>query len=121
MSKDAKNRAIIVSMSGTIQESLRAMLEAMPRTEVIGIAGGGLSAVELVKERHPNVVIIDGNLSEDEILAFLRDVKRLHPAIRLIVLTHTTRQQQRVLDGGADAVLSRWGPANELTHVVIGA
>lgn len=96
------------------------MLEAMPGIEVVGIAGGGLSAVELVQERHPNIVIIDGNLSEDEILALLKDAKRLHPAIRLIVLTHTTRQQRRVLDGGADAVLSRWGPANELAHAVTG-
>jgi hypothetical protein len=34
-------RAIIVSMPGTLQESLRANLEPMPGVEVVALAGGG--------------------------------------------------------------------------------
>ncbi|MGW8319764.1 MAG: response regulator [Candidatus Promineifilaceae bacterium] len=120
MSNVGKQRAIIVSMPGTIQESLRAMLEAMPGMEVVGIAGGGLSAVALVQETQPDVIVIDGRLAEDEVLAFVKDVKRLHPQIRLVVLTNTTRQHRRILNSGADAVLSRWSSARELTNVVTG-
>ena len=74
----------------------------------------------MIQEKQPDAIVIDGNLSEDEVLAFLKDVKRLYPEIRLVVLTQTTRQQRRILDGGADAVLSRWSPAKELAVVVTG-
>jgi DNA-binding NarL/FixJ family response regulator len=121
MSKDGSRRAIIVSMPGTMQESLRAMLNAMSGMEVVALAGGCLSAVTLVQEKQPDIVVIDSNLSEDEVLAFLKDVKGLHPKIRLVVLTHTTRQQWRILRGGADAVLSRWSPAEEFTNAVLGS
>ncbi len=97
------------------------MLEAMPGMEVVALAGGCLSAVTLVQEKQPDIVLIDSNLSEDEVLAFLKDVKQAHPDIRLVVLTHTTRQQRRILENGADAVLSRWSPAIEFTNTVLGS
>ena len=121
MNKDGSRKAIIVSMPGTMQESLRAMLDAIPGMEVVALAGGCLSAVRLVQEKQPDIVVIDSNLSEDEVLVFLKDVKRTHPEIRLVVLTHTTRQQRRILGGGADAVLSRWSPAREFTDAVLGS
>ncbi len=121
MSNDRSRRAIIVSMPGTMQESLRANLEAIPGMEVVALASGCLSAVRLVQEKQPDVVVIDSNLSEDEVIAFLKDVKRVHPEIRLVVLTHTTRQQWRILDNGADAALSRWSPAVEFTNAIIGS
>jgi chemotaxis response regulator CheB len=120
MSKDGNLRAIVVSMPGTMQESLQANLDAMPGVKVIALAGGCLSAVRLVQEKQPDIVVVDSNLSEDEVLAFLNDVKRLQPKIRVVVLTHTTRQQRRILGGGADAVLSRWSPAKEFTNAVLG-
>ena len=120
MSNDGNRRAIIVSMPGTMRESLRANLEAMPGMEVVAFAGGCLSAVALVQEKQPDIVVIDSNLSEDEVIAFLKDVKRVYPEIRVVVLTHTTRQQWRILDNGADAVLSRWSPAAVFTNAIIG-
>jgi chemotaxis response regulator CheB len=119
MSKDGNRRAIIVSMPGTMQESLRAILDATPGLEVVAFAGGCLSAITLVQEIRPDIVVIDSNLSEDEVLAFLKDVKRMHPQIRLVVLIHTTRQQRRILDNGADVALSRWSPAEEFTNAVL--
>lgn len=97
------------------------MLEAMPGVEGVALAGGCLSAVRLVREKRTDIVVIDSNLSEDEVLAFLKDEKGVHPKIRLDVLTHTTRQQRRILENGADAVLSRWSPAEEFTNTVLGS
>jgi DNA-binding NarL/FixJ family response regulator len=76
--------------------------------------------VALVEETEPDAIVVDGGLAEDELVAFLRDVKRIHPQIRLIVLTHTTRQQREILHAGADAALSRWSRAEELADAVVG-
>ena len=109
-----------MSMPGNVQESLRAVIEAIPEMEVVGTAGGGLSAIALIRETMPDVIIIDGSLSEDEVLTFLKDAKLLSPDLRLIVLSYSIRQQKRLLKGGADAVFSRWSPAEEFSAVLIG-
>lgn len=121
MNKDGSRRALVVSMPGPMQESLRAMLDAIPGMEVVALAGGCLSAVTMVQEKQLDIVVVDSNLSEDEVLAFLKDVKGVHPKIRLVVLTHATLQQRRILENGADAVLSRWSPAEEFTNTVLGS
>jgi DNA-binding NarL/FixJ family response regulator len=120
MTKNRSVRVIVLSLPGVGQESLLAVLEAVPDVEVVGRAGGGLSAVALVEETEPDAIVVDGGLAEDELVAFLRDVKRIHPQIRLIVLTHTTRQQREILHAGADAALSRWSRAEELADAVVG-
>lgn len=120
MKQNRTIRAIILSLPGVGQESLLALVEAVPAVEVVGRAGGGLSAVALVEETVPDVMVVDGNLSRDELVAVLRDVKHAYPQIRLVVLTHTTRQQRQIIDAGADATLSRWSRPEELASAVTG-
>lgn len=118
--QNGKYRVIIISLPGVVQESIRAILEAMADVEVVGLASGGLSALALVKEEQPDVVVIDSNLTEDEVLAFLRDVRQLDLNVRLVVLTYTSRQKRRILGSGADVVVSRWSQADEFTDAILG-
>lgn len=118
--KEEKRRVIVVSLPGAVQESIHASLEAIPSVEVIGFAGGGLSAIALVEEKQPDIAIIDGNLAEDEVLAFLRDVRHIDTRVRIVVLTNSMRQQRLITGNGADAVLSRWCPPEQLTSTVLG-
>jgi two-component system invasion response regulator UvrY len=120
MIQAGNRKVIIVSAPGIMQQSLRAVLAAMPGIEVTALAGGCLSALALVHEKQPDLVVVDCNQPEDEVIAFLKDVKRSHPGIRLVALTQTTRQGRRILDSGADAVLSRWSPAREFASAIDG-
>lgn len=120
MIQAGNRKAIVVSMPGIMQQSLRAVLEAMTGVEVVALAGGCLSALALVQEKQPDLVVVDCNQPEDEVIAFLKDVKRSHPGIRLVAITQTTRQGRRILDNGADAVLSRWSPARDFANAIDG-
>lgn len=113
-------RAILMSLPGVVQESLLAVLDSLPGVEIVGWAGGGLSALALLERSTPEVTIIDGNLSEDEVVAFIKDAKRLLPNLRLVVLTHTSRQRRRLLLAGADSAVSRWSRPHELARAVLG-
>jgi DNA-binding NarL/FixJ family response regulator len=67
--------AIIASRPGVMQASLRAALAGLAGVEVVGSAGDGLSTLNLVRERQPDLLVIDCNLLEDEVCALLRQVK----------------------------------------------
>lgn len=102
-----KIQAVIVSRPGIMQESLRAGLASASQLEIIKSVGDGLSALDVIREQQPNLLVIDSNLLEDEILALLRHVKQTWPAICCLVLSESIRQHRWALDSGANAVWPR--------------
>jgi len=101
-----------------MQESLRAALTNLSWIEVTGSAGDGLSALGLVRDQQPDLLVVDSNLLEDETLTLLRQVKQQWPVIRCLVLAQTTRQRAWALAVGADCVLSRNDPSQRLSEAL---
>lgn len=101
-----------------MQEALRAAIAACPRVKVVGSAGDGLSALNLLRAQQPALLVIDSNLLEDETLTLLRETKREQPLLRCLVFTQTRRQRDQALAVAADAVLPRHSPANSLNKVL---
>jgi two-component system response regulator DesR len=102
-----------------MQESLRAMLVGSGRVEVTGSAGDGLSALSMVREVRPALLVVDSNLLEDEVLSLLKEVKGKWPEICCLVLVQTQGRKNRALATGADAVMLRndgVGAVNEVLH-----
>ena len=114
----ATTQAIIVSRPGIMQESLRAVLATAPQIEIIKSVGDGLSALDVVREQPPHLLVIDSNLLEDEIVALLRHVKQESPTVCCLVLTESIRQEEWALTRGADAVWPRYRPPRELNELL---
>lgn len=53
------------------------------------------------------LIVIDNNLTEDEVVSLLQAIKRKYPKLYCIVLVDTLTEQRRVLSAGADGVLLR--------------
>ena len=104
---DGKVRAVVASRPGVMQESLRALLTGSGQVAVIGSAGDGLSALSMVREVQPALLVVDSNLLEDEVLSLLKEVKGAWPEVCCLVLVQTTGCKNRALAAGADAVVSR--------------
>jgi len=109
---------IIASRPGFMRQALRATLALSPQFEIVGVAGGGLSALDLARQHLPALLIIGSGLPEDEMLALLRQIKQEQPHIRCLILAETPRQQQAMLAAGADAVLLRGEPAERVVEVL---
>ncbi len=105
--------ALVVARSGRVQDGLYALLEAAPQIEMIGLVHDGAAALKLVVEHKPALVLLDTNLSEDQALAVLRQIKAVRPQTRCIVLADNIQQQQRVKAAGADAVLLKGFPMTQ--------
>ena len=115
---DGRVRAVIASRPGVLQESLRAMLTGSGQVAVTGSAGDGLSALSMVREVQPALLVVDSNLLEDEVVSLLREVKGAWPEVRCLVLVQTTGRKNRALAAGADAVVSRNDPAAALNQAL---
>ena len=113
-----KIQAVIVSRPGVMQESLRAVLATASQLEIMKSVGDGLSALDVIRERPPHLLVIDSNLLEDEILALLRHVKQKWSAVCCLVLTEHPQQEKWALASGADAVWPRYRSLRDLHELL---
>ena len=86
--------------------------------KIEGFAGDGLSAFKLVESQPPHLLVVDSNLLEEELQVLLTEVKLNWPAVHCLVLTQTRRQQEQARAAGADTVLERSRPAEELKLIL---
>ena len=99
-------RMVIVAPPGSWQNMIRRNLEVHHSVKVVGIAQGSLSAVQMAKDHHPDLLLIDSAIPFDDAVALVQNIKRENAKTRSIVITDTTQQRRRVIQAGADYALS---------------
>ena len=114
----AKVQTVIAARPGAIREALQSILALFSQLEIADVANGGLSALKLVRQLKPALVVIDPGLLEDEIAVLLEQIKQEQPQIRCLVLADTTRQQAAFLALGADTVVLRSEPTERLAEAL---
>ena len=107
-------KTVLASRPGVIQSTLRATLASFPEIVLSGSASGGLSALHTVAQVHPALLVIDNNLSEEEVESLLHDAKVTEPQLHCVVLVDTVAEQRKSLASGADIALIRDNFARQL-------
>ena len=90
---------VIVSRPGIMQQSLRASLAACRGINVVATSGDGLTALRQVALHHPDMLVIDSNLLDEEVEALLAAAKTEHPTIRCLVLPGPVSRKRRSWPG----------------------
>lgn len=115
-------RLLICDDQEVVREGLRAILGHVPGIEVVGIAGNGAEAVELVVKLSPDVVLMDLNMPIMNGVLATRAITADHPDVRVLVLT-TYAAEEWVLDAiraGAAGYLLKDAPREELVAAIKG-
>jgi two-component system, NarL family, response regulator DesR len=99
-------RVVIADDDEAFLGSLRALIEAQPELEVIGMARDGLEAIELTEALEPDAVVIDPHMPRLDGVSAIARLRRDHPNVCLIALTgdSTPPLHHAVRDAGADGV-----------------
>jgi DNA-binding NarL/FixJ family response regulator len=104
-------------------ESLRGMVDERPRLSVVGVAGDGLEALELVDELEPEAVVIDLHMPRLDGVSALARMRQDHPRLCLIAITADTAPDlhRAAEEAGADAVLMKDELPDELSDRIVAA
>ncbi len=116
----ARLSTIIASVPGIAEQSLRVTLEALSSVQIDGTAAGCLSALQMVRERQAELVVIDSNLPFEDVRVFLRQLRQEGLRTRSLVLAASSDQVRRALAAGADSALRRDVSLGRLSAVVDG-
>jgi YesN/AraC family two-component response regulator len=84
------HRKLRVLIADDVQETrrnTRLMLATIDDVEVVAIAANGLQAVELAKEQHPDIVMLDINMPEMDGLSAFRKIAQIHPDTGCIIIS----------------------------------
>lgn len=82
----------IVEDSETMREILRTMLSDLHNIKIIGYAADEQGAIAHINVSQPDVVILDLTLLSGSGIAVLKNIKKHHAAIKVMVLTNCTGQ-----------------------------
>jgi DNA-binding NarL/FixJ family response regulator len=80
-------RAVVADDQAVVRGGLRMILEAQDDIEVVGEAGDGAAAVELVRELQPDVVLMDIRMPEMDGIEATRRLALAGSGARVLVLT----------------------------------
>jgi two-component system nitrate/nitrite response regulator NarL len=98
---------VIADDDGPFLESLKRIVDDPPHVSVVGSAGNGLEAIELVDELDTHVVVIDLHKPQLDGVSAVACMRHEHPLLCLIAITADDAKElhRAVQEAGADAVV----------------
>jgi len=103
-----------------VRQGLRALLEAEAGISVIGEAGDGLEALQLVEQLSPNILVLDLMMPGLNGLEVTRQLAKISPKTRIVVLSMYANEAYvlEALANGASAYVLKDSQSGDLLHAV---
>jgi len=116
-------RIVLADDHPVVREGIRGMLQGYDDIEVVGQAGSGPEAVDLVAALSPDLVLMDLRMPGGDGVAATRAIASAHPATRVVVLTtyETDQDILRAIEAGASGYLLKDIAPAELARSVRSA
>ncbi len=80
-------RVMIVDDVLETRENLRKLLQFEPNVQIVGEAATGQEAIQIAKERKPDVIIMDIHLPDMNGLEATEEIRKILPATQVVILT----------------------------------
>jgi DNA-binding NarL/FixJ family response regulator len=113
-------RLVIADDHGLVRRGLTSLLEARPGWKVVAEAENGETAIEMVKLHDPDIAILDITMPGVDGLAATREIVRLMPKVRVLILTmHASKQLvHELLSAGARGYVMKSDAARDLIKAI---
>ena len=111
-----KHRIFIAEDHTIVREGLRSLLSSNPHFEIVGEAEDGREVIRSIEGCNPDLILIDLSMPRMNGLDAIREIKKLSPETKILVLTiHKTEEYiLPVLKAGADGYMLKYDTQAEL-------
>jgi two-component system, NarL family, competent response regulator ComA len=115
-----KIKTLIVEDHPLMASATKFMLEQIDRLEVIGTAGSGRAALELVHEHQPGIVFLDYHLPDGFGSRVAKQIKEVDPNIHIVIFTgiDISELYNNLLEIGVSGVLSKEASEHTIRNLV---
>jgi DNA-binding NarL/FixJ family response regulator len=109
-------RVVLADDHALVRAGIRALLEKLPGIEVVGEAGTGREALELVRSELPNIVLMDIAMTELGGLEALPRITKDFPSVKVVILSAHASEEYviRALREGASGYMLKDSATAEL-------
>jgi DNA-binding NarL/FixJ family response regulator len=109
-------RVLLADDHALVRAGIRALMEKIPSVEVVGEAGTGRKALELVRSMLPNIVLMDIAMTELGGLEALPRITKDFPSVNVIILSAHANEEYviRALREGASGYMLKDSATTEL-------
>lgn len=117
---DDRIRILCVDDHAIVREGLTLILERQSDMKVVGVAATAEEAVRVFQTHHPDITLMDLQLEHTSGVEAIRDIHRIDPEARIIVLTVYQGDEDvfRALQSGATTYLLKDTISDDLIRVV---
>lgn len=113
-------RVAIADDHALIREGMRRMLSASDVIEVVGEASNGAEAVEMVQDKHPDVVLLDITMPVKDGIEATADIIAMKASTKILILSMHSDEQYalRTLRAGANGFIGKGARLEELLRAI---
>lgn len=115
-----KPKIVIAEDHKLFRDGLRLMITSKLGLDVVGEAGDGIEAMQLVRRKQPNLLLIDLSMPNMGGIQAIRQIKQFSPETKILVVSmHSSETYLRAaLQAGADGYLLKIADQNEFQVAV---
>ncbi len=116
-------KVLIADDQRVVREGLATIVGAFPDTEVVGLAGDGVEALELLGARGADVVLMDLRMPRMDGIEATRAVRERHPGVPVVVLTTFADDESilSALSAGAAGYLTKDASREDIRRAIDAA
>jgi DNA-binding NarL/FixJ family response regulator len=113
-------RVLLAEDHTIVRQGIAALLGTESDMEVVGEASNGLEAIALAKRLSPDVIIMDIGMRQLNGLEATREIKKLFPSMKILVLTMYDNEEWifQILRAGASGYLIKDSAMTDLTSAL---
>lgn len=111
-------RIILADDHAMFRKGVRKILEEIDGLEIIGEAADGLELLDLLKKMTPDMIILDISMPHIRGIEACAQIKKIHPQIKMLVLTMHKEFLHQGISAGADGYLLKEDTDTELVAAI---
>jgi two-component system, NarL family, invasion response regulator UvrY len=115
-----RTRLLVVDDHAVARASLAEAVAVMGDCEVIGEAATASAALELIKDQHCDLVLLDISLPDGSVVDTMRALREVHPQIAILIVSMHPEEQYaaNLIRAGADGYFAKGQEAAELRRAI---